>query len=162
MKKIYLKPDSALRTPYRRVKRNGRTITYHRWLMEQHLGRRLARHEVVHHLNENKLDNRLENLSVMANPEHVRQHVSKIKPRKCEMCDKVFKPVLDKTMRCSQSCGHAKIPMAVVHAIEARRALGEPTTKLAPEYGFTSKMYRQRVRVLIRRGKLNPLTISAT
>lgn len=49
----------------------------HRLVMEQHLGRRLARDEVVHHINENKTDNRLANLRVMTNSDHVRLHSTK-------------------------------------------------------------------------------------
>jgi hypothetical protein len=42
----------------------------HRRIMEQHLGRKLTRDEVVHHINGNIEDNRIENLKVMKNSEH--------------------------------------------------------------------------------------------
>lgn len=42
--------------------------------MEQYLGRRLNRYEVVHHLNGNKMDNRIENLQLMSLSEHTRLH----------------------------------------------------------------------------------------
>jgi putative hemolysin len=56
------------------VHRGGRRIHYHRYLMEQHLGRKLNRGEVVHHKNHDKLDNRIENLCVMTASEHTRLH----------------------------------------------------------------------------------------
>lgn len=46
----------------------------HRRLMESHLGRELSRDEVVHHINHDKTDNRLENLVVMTRAEHIKEH----------------------------------------------------------------------------------------
>lgn len=43
-------------------------------IMEQHLGRKLNKGEVVHHINGDKLDNRIENLMVMTSSEHSRMH----------------------------------------------------------------------------------------
>jgi hypothetical protein len=42
--------------------------------MEVHLGRKLGRNEVVHHVNEDKKDNRIDNLEVMSSAKHTELH----------------------------------------------------------------------------------------
>lgn len=46
----------------------------HRVIMENFLERKLMPDEVVHHINGNKADNRIENLQVMTRAEHTRYH----------------------------------------------------------------------------------------
>jgi HNH endonuclease len=60
---------------YRLVTDKGRPIREHRFVMEQHLGRRLARHEHVHHRNGIRHDNRIENLELWARPQPAGQRV---------------------------------------------------------------------------------------
>jgi hypothetical protein len=51
-----------------------RQVLYHRYLMEQHLGRKLGPEELVHHKNGIEDDNRIENLEVMTYAQHTTQH----------------------------------------------------------------------------------------
>lgn len=52
----------------------------HTLVMEEHLGRFLADNELVHHRNEVKNDNRLENLELMDKWEHKSHHSSQPRP----------------------------------------------------------------------------------
>lgn len=59
---------------YKNTKRNGKCIRTHRFVMEQHLGRKLFPWEAVHHKNGDKHDNRLDNLDLMTRKSHSRLH----------------------------------------------------------------------------------------
>ena len=59
---------------YRGKKQNGIKRDVHRIVMEGHIGRQLERTEVVHHINGDITDNRIENLQLMTLSEHGKLH----------------------------------------------------------------------------------------
>jgi len=79
-KKTKPKKEKILRAGYFEIldeshpnAKRGRVLE-HRWLMEKKLGRYLETHEHVHHINGNKLDNRIDNLVVVSRSEHMAIH----------------------------------------------------------------------------------------
>jgi HNH endonuclease. len=70
------KPMGKPPRKYKQMKIDGKEVRVHRYLMEQHLGRKLSRDEHVHHINGDPLDNRIENLMVLKNGDHQRLELS--------------------------------------------------------------------------------------
>lgn len=50
-------------------------VMLHTVVMEQHIGRYLEKDEVVHHINHDRTDNRIENLKLMNKKEHASMHM---------------------------------------------------------------------------------------
>lgn len=60
------KKGTITRDGYRRISVNGISMFEHRFVMEQHIGRKLLSYEYVHHKNGNRLDNHIGNLELWA------------------------------------------------------------------------------------------------
>lgn len=67
---------------------DGKTVKEHRWVMEQHMGRKLFSWEEVNHINFDKQDNSLENLEICIN-EHKRRDM--IARKRQRSTDKIIK-----------------------------------------------------------------------
>jgi hypothetical protein len=71
-----------------------KTVLEHREVMEQHLGRKLRKGEVVHHKDGNRKNNDVDNLELMEDGEHATFHLSQkgieYVTLTCKRCGKVF------------------------------------------------------------------------
>lgn len=121
-------------------------ILEHRLVMERHIGRTLLESEIVHHLNEDKLDNRVENLALTDHSEHATHHHTGqwVQPKTCPTCGKSFRKTWNQTRDqfCSRKCingtapkgeGHhaAKLTADLVRDIRRRAASGETQQSIA-------------------------------
>ena len=59
-----------------KVNSEGKWVYEHRYIMEQHLGRKLAKYEHVHHKDEDTLHNVIENFEIMIHGKHTAHHHS--------------------------------------------------------------------------------------
>jgi len=62
--------------------RNGAAILYSRVLMWNEMGRELRPDEIVHHINEDPTDDRIENLEIVTRSHHLTIHRPKNEPRR--------------------------------------------------------------------------------
>ena len=66
---------SGISDGYRWIWVDGKKVFEHRYVVELHIGRKLSSDEIVHHINEDKLDNRIENLMICSRVEHMNIHI---------------------------------------------------------------------------------------
>src|SRR5262252_694293 len=82
---------------YRMLSIDGTAVLEHRLVMSQILGRPLTRQEVVHHLDENRANNRPENLMLTTPAEHSALHAKLFRNathKECGQCHAVLPRIL--------------------------------------------------------------------
>jgi protein-arginine kinase activator protein McsA len=89
------------------AKKGSGTVYLHRLIMENYLDRYLDSSEIVHHEDENKSRNVIENLKLTNNSEHNSLHDTYLDMKICEVCGVEYAPDKDKRKYCSQKCFQA-------------------------------------------------------
>lgn len=64
----------SVRNPEHQSARSNGRVFEHRIVMEKHIDRPLSRNEIIHHINGDKKDNRIENLMIVSRSEHINMH----------------------------------------------------------------------------------------
>lgn len=91
---------------------NGKTKDLHRYIMEKHIGKKLRTNQIVHHINGDIHDNRIENLQIMSRRDHARLH----------LCNRIVPEHQKDKMRLA-SAGKAKPYIRTVSDDQMRQAL---------------------------------------
>jgi hypothetical protein len=148
---------TAMTVPYKFVWDGTRSVRQHRLLMERKLGRELSRREWVHHKNEDKRDNRIDNLQVMDAGDHLRHHRQKYPTTfTCVPCGAKFQPHPGHRYRnprhCSKRCfGVARRVYSdeLLRSILERQLHGEPLNAILKEVGISRGSFFQAKRRLL-------------
>ena len=144
--------DDKFKARYRQVSTpDGRKLLEHRWVVEQAIGRPLLPGEQVHHINHNRLDNRLENLELVTSKEHGLRHTVYPTTKTCGVCGENFMPAKAKRKRAvtcgrlpckratsaGQNNGMARITDSQVRELRTLRAAGATLRELAERYDMS-------------------------
>lgn len=114
-------------------------VLYHRILMENHLNRLLNPNEVVHHINGDSHDNRIENLELLNlsnhSSMHVRERGREYSIIRCPECGKIFEKERNKTHEvkkgtytaCSRRCNgkFSRKLQTIGRTLEVEKAISE-------------------------------------
>jgi hypothetical protein len=119
-----------MQSKYKKIKlKKGKTKDQHRLIMEAHLGRILSKNEVVHHIDEDKSNNSLSNLTIMSRSEHSKLHMSS--PNR-----KFSNVTIEKLrMKGIELKPKAKLTIEQVKEIKIKLTQGSGLTQLGKEYG---------------------------
>lgn len=134
-------------------------VLHHRVVLENKLGRLLKDNEISHHINENKKDNRPENLELMTKNEHSKHHAKlpKFVDLICPQCNKSFtrrrnqsSEVIRTKKRnfCSRVCNgkynsinsKPKLTIDLANMLREDRKIGMTYPQLAEKYNISRSM----------------------
>jgi len=102
---------------------DGSYIAEHRHVVQNHFGRKLRSDEIVHHINHDRLDNRIENLQVLSRAQHFKEH-----------------PEISIARKLVPKVKGSKLTISDVKAIKNSLKNGASKSEISMQYGITETM----------------------
>lgn len=89
----YLRKDNRLHLVIKKDDGKLTSISYPKWIMENHLGRKLTQNETVDHIDNNPLNNDISNLQILSREDNARKAIipAEYIELTCKYCGKSFK-----------------------------------------------------------------------
>jgi hypothetical protein len=114
-------------------------VYIHRIIMENYLNRYLEDYEHVHHIDEDRSNNKLENLEILTNSEHAKlHHPITLEQRICINCGKLFQPINERMKFCCRECNAIDKAKNIPLKEDLEKIIWTmPTTKIAEFYNVS-------------------------
>lgn len=130
--------------------KTGGWVYYHRLVMENRLKRYLEKDEHVHHKDENKLNNNIDNLELLSSSEHSRLHKGEKEVKICKHCKKefIYKHSGNLNIFCSLECSsqsHQKIIWPSIEELELQLK-NKSMLQLSKELGVSDNAIRKHIK----------------
>ena len=129
---------------------NSGMVLYHRHVASLSIGRWVSSDEVVHHKDENRLNNSPSNLEVLSRSEHSRIHAGVyLVDIICPICKNLFRPRTSGQLYCSTKCAaSSRVIIQISKEMLERDIWYYPYTSLTHKYGLSDVGLKKRAKSL--------------
>jgi predicted Zn-ribbon and HTH transcriptional regulator len=130
--------------------KTGGWVYLHRIIMENKIERYLESKEIVHHIDENRSNNKEENLQLLSWSDHSKLHMGIKEPKTCKQCGKefIYKYSSNLNIFCSSECSHKNQERIKWPSLEIIRNMQKSMSmvKIGKELGVSDNAVRNYIK----------------